>query len=237
MWARTWVPRPSRNRPTCSPPSSHATCAVTIGLRPGAPSASAPRSSCAASASARTCATTRPRRTRELPDATERPALRRCAEASERVEMTPGSTPVAPITSTASAAVNSSTRESRCTGIGMTSAATRSRIQRPSALAANAAMTRGTVSNVSSRMIRAREAPSDARTASSRVRRLARTSCRLATFAQPIASTVIGAASNSAFRSHSIAFGAPGVSQVSVTAMCGLRPGTGSVAAMRLASG
>jgi hypothetical protein len=61
-----------------------------------------------------TCATTRPRRRRELPEAIDRPPLRRCAEASERVEMSPGSRPVAPMTSMASAAVNSMTRVSAC---------------------------------------------------------------------------------------------------------------------------
>ena len=98
----------------------------------------------------------------------------------------------------------------------------------PSALVANAAMTRSTASNVSSRMIWPRDAPSDARTASSRVRRLARTSCRLATFAHPIASTVRGAESISTYRNNSIVIVASGVSQLSVTAMRALRRVTGS---------
>jgi hypothetical protein len=33
MWARTWVPSPSRNRPRLAWASSHAVDAVTIGLR------------------------------------------------------------------------------------------------------------------------------------------------------------------------------------------------------------
>ena len=33
MWARTWVPMPSRKRPSVRSASSHAVAAVTIGLR------------------------------------------------------------------------------------------------------------------------------------------------------------------------------------------------------------
>lgn len=33
IWARTWVPSPSRKRPPLASASSHATWAVTMGLR------------------------------------------------------------------------------------------------------------------------------------------------------------------------------------------------------------
>src|SRR6478609_3702679 len=52
MWARTWVPRPSRNRPLVASASSQATCAVTIGLRGNATATPVRMSMSAASAAA-----------------------------------------------------------------------------------------------------------------------------------------------------------------------------------------
>ena len=42
MWAFTCVPRPSVNRPPVASASSHATCAVTIGLRGNATAMAVP---------------------------------------------------------------------------------------------------------------------------------------------------------------------------------------------------
>ena len=50
MWARTWVPRPSRKRPPVASASSHAIWAVTIGLRGKATAMPVSRSMSAASA-------------------------------------------------------------------------------------------------------------------------------------------------------------------------------------------
>ena len=64
-------------------------------------------------------------------------------------------------------------------------------IDRPTAIS-----TRASVSRVSNRTSWARVAPSASRTASSRDCSATRARCRLATFAQPIASTMSGSASN-----------------------------------------
>ncbi len=52
MWARTWVPIPRRNLPPLASASSHATAAVTIGLRGKATATPVAMSICAARAAA-----------------------------------------------------------------------------------------------------------------------------------------------------------------------------------------
>ena len=46
MWAFTWLPRPSENRPLLARASSHAVCAVIIGLRGNATAIAVPSSIC-----------------------------------------------------------------------------------------------------------------------------------------------------------------------------------------------
>jgi hypothetical protein len=106
-----------------------------------------------------------------------------------------GMSPVARETPSASETAKSNTRQSMLTNTG-TKACTRTRVRRMSPIDRPTAIsTRASVSKVSSRTSWARVAPSASRTASSRDCSATRARCRLATFAQPIASTMTGSAS------------------------------------------
>ena len=117
-----------------------------------------------------------------------------------------GMSPVARETPSASETAKSNTRQSMLTNTG-TMACTRARVRKMSPIdRPTATSTRASVSRVSSRTSWARLAPSASRTASSRDCSATRARCRLATFAQPIASTMIGSA-NTAVKSARIWIG------------------------------
>ena len=102
--------------------------------------------------------------------------------------------PVASETASASETAKSNTRQSMVRKTG-TRGCTHPRLRKMSPIdRPTATSTRASVSIVSNRTSWARVAPSASRTASSRDCSATRARCRLATFAQPIASTMSGSA-------------------------------------------
>ncbi len=121
-----------------------------------------------------------------------RPSYRSPEATARRRTSHAGASPVAMVTAAARPRANVATRQSKGIANGKAVPASRSATTAPVAPIADAVTESARLSSVNRRMSWRRVAPSDSRTASSRVRSVARASCRLATFAQAMASTDIG---------------------------------------------